>query len=113
MWLESAGLLIETNLCTSELVMDETPSSKMFRLIGANRQPYLSSTPGTLGGHRRTKVFGRLDCPAALRAIANGGYKAHRVFFADEAAARAAGFRPCGSCLPALYKQWKAGQSEC
>ncbi len=31
----------------------------------------------------------------ALRAIANGGYVSYRVFFADEAAAIAAGYRPC------------------
>ena len=29
---------------------------------------------GTLGGHRGTRIYGRLDCPAALRAIARGGY---------------------------------------
>src|SRR5262245_7411988 len=84
----------------------------MYRLIGTNGQQYLSSTPGRLGGHRRTKVFGRLDCPAALRAIAKGGYKQNRVFFADEATARAAGYRPCGSCLPELFREWKASQSE-
>ena len=39
---------------------------------------------GTLGGHRATKIFGRLDCPAALRAIARGGYVSQRVFFFDE-----------------------------
>jgi methylphosphotriester-DNA--protein-cysteine methyltransferase len=63
---------------------------------------------GTLGGHRRTKVYGRLDCPAALRAIARGGYVRHRVFFADEAEAVAAGFRPCAVCLPEAYARWKA-----
>lgn len=38
-------------------------------------------------GHRRTRVYGRFDCPAALRAIAKGGYVRHRVFFSSEAAA--------------------------
>jgi methylphosphotriester-DNA--protein-cysteine methyltransferase len=52
-------------------------------------------------------VYGRLDCPAALRAIARGGYVAERVFFRDEAHAKAAGFRPCGACLPAKYRAWK------
>ena len=63
---------------------------------------------GTLGGHRGTRIYGRLDCPSALRAIANGGYVKHRVFFADEAAAIAAGYRPCARCLPDKYRAWKA-----
>ena len=40
------------------------------------------------------KIYGRLDCPSALRAIAAGGYVASRVFFADELTAVAAGYRP-------------------
>jgi methylphosphotriester-DNA--protein-cysteine methyltransferase len=64
-------------------------------------------TRGTLGGHRKTRIYGRLDCPSALRAIARGGYVKHRVFFADEAAAIAAGYRPCARCMPERYKEWK------
>ncbi|HEY2100575.1 MAG TPA: hypothetical protein VGH72_29215, partial [Pseudonocardia sp.] len=52
---------------------------------------------------------GRLDCRSALRALARGGYARHRVFFADEATAVAAGYRPCAVCLPARYRAWKAG----
>ena len=63
---------------------------------------------GTLGGDRRTRIYGRLDCPSALRAIAKGGYVSHRVFFADEAAAVAAGYRPCAVCMPQRYRAWKA-----
>jgi methylphosphotriester-DNA--protein-cysteine methyltransferase len=63
---------------------------------------------GTLGGHRKTRIYGRLDCPSALRAIERGGYVAHRVFFADEAAAITAGYRPCARCLPEKYRQWRA-----
>lgn len=62
---------------------------------------------GTIGGHRRTRIYGRLDCPSALRAIARGGYVAHRVFFADEAEAVAAGYRPCARCLPDEYRAWR------
>jgi len=54
--------------------------------------------PGTLGGNRWLKIYGRLDCPSALRWIARGHYVRHRVFFADEATARAAGYRPCRVC---------------
>jgi methylphosphotriester-DNA--protein-cysteine methyltransferase len=53
------------------------------------------------------RIYGRLDCRSALRHIAAGHYVPHRVFFADEATAVAAGYRPCANCLPAAYKQWK------
>ena len=66
---------------------------------------------GTLGGHRKTRIYGRLDCPSALRKIARGGYVTHRVFFADEAAAIAAGYRPCARCMPERYKEWKVSAS--
>jgi methylphosphotriester-DNA--protein-cysteine methyltransferase len=65
---------------------------------------------GTLGGHRATRIYGRLDCPTALRAIERGGYVKQRVFFADEAAAVAAGYRPCARCLPDRYRKWKSAQ---
>ncbi|WP_404382962.1 metal-binding protein [Knoellia locipacati] len=79
-----------------------------YTLTGPDGATYPSPTPGTLGGHRRTKVFGRLDCPTALRWIDRGAYVAHRVFFADEDAARAAGYRPCAHCLPLQYREWRA-----
>ena len=78
-----------------------------YMLIGQNGASCVSATPGTLGGHKATRIYGRLDCPSALRAIAKGGYVAHRVFFADEAAAIAAGYRPCARCLPERYRGWK------
>jgi hypothetical protein len=84
------------------------PGSKRYTLLGADRRPYLSETPGQFGGHRKNRIYGRLDCPAALRAIAVGGYVASRVFFADEPAAVAAGYRPCAVCMPAAYKALKA-----
>nr|WP_204985487.1 Ada metal-binding domain-containing protein [Mycobacteroides franklinii] len=83
-------------------------TAKRYNLIGPDGRPYTSSTPGTIGGHRRNKLYGRLDCPAALRALAAGGYVLNRVFFADESTAVAAGFRPCAACLPEAYKAWKA-----
>lgn len=81
---------------------------KSWILTGVSGRVYRSVSPGAFGGHRRTHVFGRLDCPAALRAIARGGYAKHRVFFTDAAAARAAGYRPCAVCLPREYAHWKA-----
>ena len=69
------------------------------------------SARGTIGGHRGTRIYGRVDCPSALRAIARGGYVKYRVFFADEAAAVAAGYRPCARCMPEGYCEWKASGS--
>jgi methylphosphotriester-DNA--protein-cysteine methyltransferase len=84
---------------------------RTYTLIGSDGRPYASTTPGTLGGHRRTKVYGRLDCAGALRWIARGYYIRHRVFFADEATAVAAGFRPCARCMPREYAAWKAARA--
>jgi Metal binding domain of Ada len=84
------------------------PDNAKHVLLGADCRPYLSTIPGQLGGHRRGKLYGRLDCPAALRAIAAGGYVRHRVFFADEATAVTAGYRPCAACLPDAYRKWKS-----
>lgn len=82
----------------------------MYHLIDAHGRPYLSAEPGRLGGHRRSRIYGRLDCPSALRAIARGGYRAQRVFFADEQTAISAGYRPCARCLPERYAAWKAAR---
>ena len=88
------------------------PSDKAYTLIGAEGHPYSSPTPGLLGGHRRNKVYGRLDCAGALRWIAKGKYVRHRVFFADEPAAIAAGYRPCARCMPVEYDAWKGSRPE-
>jgi methylphosphotriester-DNA--protein-cysteine methyltransferase len=76
-------------------------------LVGPDGKPFASPRPGKLGGHRKTKIYGRLDCRAALAAIARGGYVKQRVFFANASDARAAGYRPCAVCLPAEYARWK------
>jgi Metal binding domain of Ada len=80
---------------------------KRYRLIGPDGAEYLSSVPGKLGGHRRNRIYGRLDCPSALRWLAKGHLVRQRVFFADEETAIAAGFRPCAVCLPEKYRAWK------
>jgi hypothetical protein len=87
-------------------------AGKSYTLLGPDRCPYQSPTPGTLGGHRGSKIYGLLGCPAALRAIAHGGYAKNRVFFADEATAIAAGYRPCGACTPEKYHAWKQARTE-
>ncbi len=87
-----------------------TASERTWTLLGADRQPYQSPVPGTIGGHRGSRIYGRLDCPGARRAIARGGYVRQRVFFLDETAAIAAGYRPCWECLRGAYGRWKASQ---
>src|SRR4029077_8406128 len=82
----------------------------MYTLLGVDRRPSPSPERGVLGGHMRARLYGRLDCQAALRAVARGGYVKNRVFFADEKIAVSAGFRPCGVCLPESYGQWKAAK---
>ena len=65
-----------------------------------------SAVPGRLGGNRASRIYGRLDCPSAVRAL-RLGYAKRRVFFADEAAAIAAGYRPCAVCMREEYLRWK------
>jgi hypothetical protein len=83
--------------------------SKMYRLLSADQQIYFSGTPGSLGGNGQMKIYGYLNCASAMRAVAAGNtYQKHRVFFADEATAIAAGYRPCGKCLKEQYDAWRA-----
>jgi hypothetical protein len=46
---------------------------KTYTLLGRDGKPYESAVPGAWGGHRGNKIYGRLDCATALRAIARGG----------------------------------------
>ena len=82
--------------------------ARTYTLLGSDGRPYRSAAPGGFGGHRKARIYGRLDCPSARRAIAAGGYISHRVFFADQQTAVAAGYRPCAVCLPGPYAGWKA-----
>lgn len=82
--------------------------SKLYRLTAPDGSIYESEIPGELGGYTKEKIYGRLDCSSAIRALPKG-YAQHRVFFKDEPTAIAAGYRPCGICLRPLHKIWKAG----
>ena len=84
---------------------------EMFFLTSPEGNLYLSSVPGTLGGHNTQRIYGRLDCPSAARYIGKGQYIKHRVFFADEATAILAGYRPCGVCMKEEYQKWKQQHS--
>jgi methylphosphotriester-DNA--protein-cysteine methyltransferase len=80
----------------------------VFTLLGPDG-PCSSGTPGTLGGNSRLRIYGTLDCWSARRALGKG-YAKIRVFFADEATAIAAGYRPCGHCMREEYRAWKSAQ---
>ena len=80
-------------------------TGKRYRLTGADGQEVLSTERGRLGGNRRRKIYGLLDCRSAVGALPTG-YAKVRVFFADEATAIAAGYRPCGSCMREEYQAW-------
>jgi methylphosphotriester-DNA--protein-cysteine methyltransferase len=82
-----------------------------YRLIGASGETIDSDAPGRFGGNRRLRIYGRLDCPSARRARPRG-YARHRVFFADEATAIAAGYRPCALCMREVYRRWRETESE-
>ena len=79
----------------------------MYTLLGADGRRYESATPGGLGGNAKLGIYGRLDCGSARAALPRG-YARHRVFFADEATAIAAGYRPCGTCMRTEYREWKS-----
>ncbi len=85
-------------------------STKTYRLLERDGAVRHSTAPGTFGGNRRLKIYGRLECTSALRALPRG-YAKHRVFFADRESAIKAGYRPCGVCLRAEYDTWKKAQA--
>lgn len=81
----------------------------IFFLTDKENKQYISESPGKIGGHKKLKIYGRLDCPSANRYVAKGQYVRHRVFFDSVDTAVAAGYRPCGTCMPEAYKKWKEG----
>jgi hypothetical protein len=82
-------------------------TARRYRLTSADGTTVESDVAGTLGGNRTLRIYGRLDCPSARRALPRG-YAQHRVFFADAVTAQAAGYRPCGACMRREYNVWKA-----
>ncbi|EKT64963.1 hypothetical protein OOA_00460 [Providencia burhodogranariea DSM 19968] len=85
---------------------------RSWTLLGRDGSSYKSSTPGILGGHRKNKIYGQLNCPAAARALAKGHYVKQRVFFQNEATAITADYRPCGTCMREKYLKWKQLQDK-
>ena len=81
--------------------------SKTYKLLTAQGTEIETTAPGTIGGHRQLRIYGKLDCPSARSYINKGKYIQHRVFFADETTAIAAGYRPCAKCMKQKYDEWK------
>lgn len=67
----------------------------------------LTKIPGILGGNKKLKIYGKLDCKCALNWIKKGYYVDNRVFFESEDIAKEVGYRPCGICMKKEYKKWK------
>jgi hypothetical protein len=106
----AAGTVAAGTVAASTVAGGTAPGGKRYTLLDVHGQPYRSTIPGRFGGHREAKLYGRLDCASARRAIEAGGYVTSRVFFADEQTAVAAGYRPCAVCLPEAYRIWRAQQ---
>ena len=79
---------------------------KEYKLLDINGY-YFSKIPGTLGGNKKLKIYGKLNCKSALNWISKGKYINNRVFFENEDKAIKAGYRPCGICMRKEYKVWK------
>lgn len=58
----------------------------------------------TLGGYKKTGIYGTLHCRSGKKMKME-----NRVFFKDEKQALSEGYRPCAHCLPEKYKSWKLG----
>lgn len=108
-WRDKAFPLILERFCLQLNSSNNRYDMKSYKLSAADGRIYESKTPGQLGGYKPQRIYGRLDCRSALSHLQKGNYAAHRVFFADEGTAIAAGFRPCAKCLPEQYAKWKAG----
>ena len=83
-------------------------AAKPYFVTTANNKQELSDLPGIIGGHKKLKIYGRLDCPSAKKYLAKGQYAKNRVFFLDEETAITAGYRPCAICMPDQYAKWKS-----
>lgn len=74
---------------------------------GKDIWPLVENGAVKLGGHRKLKLYGRLDCKSANRYLKNGTYQKNRVLFVSEAEAIENGYRPCATCLPQHYEKWQ------
>jgi len=84
---------------------------KEYKLLDVNGY-YFSKIPGTLGGNKKLKIYGKLDCYNELNWIKKGKYVNFRVFFENEEIAKESGYRPCAKCMRKEYKIWKEKENE-
>lgn len=103
--------IYDTPYMFKEDVFYDAELARTYKLADESENVVESFVPGKLGGHRKLKIYGRLDCTSAARYIKKGQYIKHRVFFKDEATAVRAGYRPCAICMPEEYKRWKKENS--
>ncbi|MEM9337968.1 MAG: Ada metal-binding domain-containing protein [Bacteroidota bacterium] len=74
-------------------------ASSLFRSIKSGKI--------TLGGNKKLKIYGRLNCRSGKRMN-----QQNRVFFIHEEEAVEAGYRPCSHCMRAEYKKWKTKRED-
>ncbi len=55
-----------------------------------------------LAGNKKLKIYGNLRCGSGKRMKIE-----NRIFFSSQDEAIQSGFRPCGKCMPAAFKNWK------
>jgi methylphosphotriester-DNA--protein-cysteine methyltransferase len=67
----------------------------------------LKSGSITLGGNKRLRIYGRLNCASGRRMK-----KKNRIFFIDEAEALSLDYRPCGYCMKIKYQHWKLSKKQ-
>ncbi|MEP3208894.1 MAG: Ada metal-binding domain-containing protein [Maribacter sp.] len=58
----------------------------------------------SLGGNKKLKIYGQLDCKSGQRMK-----RENRVFFNSKKEALNHKYRPCGHCMKRDYKKWKDG----
>lgn len=80
---------------------------KEYKLMDECGNVYLSKIPGTFGGHKKLKIYGKLDCQNAINWINKGYYVDNRVFFLNEEVAKSNNYRPCAKCMKKEYNEWK------
>ena len=85
---------------------------RTYHLMTAEGKIIESMIPGTIGGNKKLKIYGKIDCPSAKRWIEKGYYKKNRVFFPDEETAKQAGYRPCACCMREEYQEWKSQKTK-
>ncbi len=52
-----------TQLAGTAVIVPE-PDGGTYTLLGADRRLYRSAAPGRFGGYRKSRIYGRLACPA-------------------------------------------------